>query len=488
MWGVMAFARTSIASHVTLIYVSDVSERLWLQMHTDNGPYLLCVWYRPPCQGEVLSISSFGEELDDLRRNALGTLLLGDLNVHSKRWLVHASSNSVEGECLRDLCLKSGMQQIVRGPTRGEYLLDLAVTDIASSTATVSSKIADHGIVTVRLNLSIPQTVAHSRKVWSFAKADWDGLNNGLRGVDWSFIGKDGYDASRAAARVTELILEKANEFIPQRTLRATKSTHPWLTDDIVRLVSKKRAAAGTPAYEDAVKTCSAAITSAYYAYSSRARAMLVSALRGSKQWWTLSRELLSQQAKVQSIPALKAEDGTWMYEPGSKADLLTGTFSAKNCIPEPVENDYSVLEFCSVIQKAPPDPTHCGVLAVLSSLDENSGTGPDHLPSRILKHCRESLAYPILLLAMLILSSGEWPDDWRTHWIAPIFKKSAVFLPKNYRGVHLTAQLAKATERIVLPMMMPHISLWKLAGTNQFAYTKKRGSRDVMVLLTMRI
>ena len=87
----------------------------------------------------------------------------------------------------------------------------------------------------------------------------------------------------------------------------------------------------------------------------------------------------------------------------------------------------------------------------------------------------------------MLILSTGEWPDDWRTHWIAPIFKKGAVFSPKNYRGVHLTAQLAKVIERIVLPMMMPHISLWKLAGTNQFAYTKKRGSRDVLVLLTMR-
>ena len=61
------------------------------------------------------------------------------------------------------------------------------------------------------------------------------------------------------------------------------------------------------------------------------------------------------------------------------------------------------------------------------------------------------------------------------------------MFLPKNYRGVHLTAQLAKVIERIVLAMMLPHISLWKLAGSNQFAYTKKRGSRDVLVLLTMR-
>ena len=34
---------------------------------------------------------------------------------------------------------------------------------------------------------------------------------------------------------------------------------------------------------------------------------------------------------------------------------------------------------------------------------------------------------------------------------------------------------------------MTPHVSLWSLAGANQFAYTKKRGSRDVLALLTMR-
>ena len=106
----------------------------------------------------------------------------------------------------------------------------------------------------------------------------------------------------------------------------------------------------------------------------------VVNARGGSKQWWTLSRELLSQQAKVQSIPALKSEDGTWMYEPASKADLLAGPFSAKSCIPEPVENEYRVLELHSVLQKMPPDPTQCGALAVLSSLDEHSGTGPDLL------------------------------------------------------------------------------------------------------------
>ena len=169
----MLYVRAAIASHVTLLLTSQVSERLWLQLHTDTGPYLLCAWYRPPAQGEVESIASFGTELNELRSHVLGTIILGDLNLHSQRWLWHSAGSSVEGETMRDLCSKRGLRQIVRGPTRGDYILDVSITDIESANASVSAKIADHSIVTARLNLTLPQTAPHSRKVWSYAKAEW---------------------------------------------------------------------------------------------------------------------------------------------------------------------------------------------------------------------------------------------------------------------------------------------------------------------------
>ena len=172
--GVIVYAKSEIADHVTLLQVSEVSERLWFQLHTNNGPYLLCAWYRPPVQGEVQTIESFEAELGQLRGNALGMMLLGDINLHSKRWLSHSASSDMEGELMRHLCLKMGLRQIVRGPTRGNHLLDLCITDIESATASVSEKTADHAIVTSRLNLGIPQTVGHRWKVWSYLKADWD--------------------------------------------------------------------------------------------------------------------------------------------------------------------------------------------------------------------------------------------------------------------------------------------------------------------------
>ena len=84
---------------------------------------------------------------------------------------------------MRDICLRNGLRQLVRVPTRGEYLLDLAITDIESASVYVASKIADRAIVIARLNLTLPQTAAHKRKVWSYMKADWGGLKAARDGL-----------------------------------------------------------------------------------------------------------------------------------------------------------------------------------------------------------------------------------------------------------------------------------------------------------------
>ena len=159
---------------------------------------------------------------------------------------------------IRSICLQNWLRQLVREPTRGECLLGLAITDIESANACVASNIADHAIVIARLNMTLPQTAAHKRKVWSYVKADWGGLKEELQETGWSLIAS--CNASRAAVLMAELILEKSSKHIPQRIRHAKKSSHPWLMDDVVRLVAVKIAALGTPFYEEAVNNCSVAI------------------------------------------------------------------------------------------------------------------------------------------------------------------------------------------------------------------------------------
>ena len=57
--GVAVYAAKSISGRMAMVEKSSSSERVWLVLHADTGPYLLCVWYRPPAPGEIDSIKAF---------------------------------------------------------------------------------------------------------------------------------------------------------------------------------------------------------------------------------------------------------------------------------------------------------------------------------------------------------------------------------------------------------------------------------------------
>lgn len=104
--GIIVFAAKEIVVYMTLVKISKESERLWILVHSDLGPYLVAAWYRPPVQGEVHSIRSFKSELEELNPLAIGTVVVGDLNIHHKKWLMYSSRNSAEGEELQRICVE----------------------------------------------------------------------------------------------------------------------------------------------------------------------------------------------------------------------------------------------------------------------------------------------------------------------------------------------------------------------------------------------
>ena len=123
--GILLFARQEFAKNVVCCATSEVAERLWAVVHTDIGPVLFGVWYRPPCHGEVASIKSFGEELGLHKDGKLGVIVCGDMNAHHKEWLQFSQRTSPEGRALFDVCCIHYLRECIKKPTRGPNLLDL---------------------------------------------------------------------------------------------------------------------------------------------------------------------------------------------------------------------------------------------------------------------------------------------------------------------------------------------------------------------------
>ena len=115
--GVIAFARCDVAANVTQVHRSAEAECFWLVIHTDQGPYLLGAWYRPPDPCEAQTISTLEAEWLEHCNAALGTVIVGDINVHHIGWLRYSARNSCEGAALHTFCDAYGLRQLVREPT-----------------------------------------------------------------------------------------------------------------------------------------------------------------------------------------------------------------------------------------------------------------------------------------------------------------------------------------------------------------------------------
>lgn len=122
-------------------------------------------------------------------------------------------------------------------------------------------------------------------------------------------------------------------------------------------------------------------------------------------------------------------------------------------------------------------------VKKILKKPKIDSSTAPDGISSRILKECVDVLAYPLALLIRRMLNDSRWPSVWKQHWIVPLLKRKSRADPGNYRGVHLTSQLSKATERVVGKFFQQFLQQSGAYGERQFAYSKGRSHRDALTL-----
>ena len=236
----MVFAKCGFESTIVHIGNSNVAERSWHVVHSARGPLLFGAWYRPPKHGEVATIDSLDEELAEFGKNVLGTILVGDFNVHEASWFRHSDGTSPEGRALRDVACSHGWEERVQKPTRGPYLLDLVLTDLGSDVkARPVAGVSDHFAVLGSLDVSVHSRAERTREVYDFAKVSWNDLAESFHGMDWDAALK-GLDADRMAERLTDLIVEVLDNSIPKKIL-VENTTPPPMVERQVSLGHRQK-------------------------------------------------------------------------------------------------------------------------------------------------------------------------------------------------------------------------------------------------------
>ena len=486
--GIAFFARSALAKTVVHMGDSANHERSWHTLHSDRGPILLGVWYRPPAYGETASISHLASEIQCFGKGALANIIVGDMNVHHRAWLQYSSSITPEGKSLFETCCRLGLSECVQRPTRGLHLLDLVLTDLPTDCSIeVRPGVSDHCLVLCRLSMGIPEEKISERNCFEFKHANWRGLNQCLQEIDW----KERFahcSVDTTVATFTSTILDSAKNFIPYHAKSIAKNAHPWINARCRQLVAAKNQAMGNPDFESKRDLCSIGLRHEFAKYIASTKERIRKLHNSSKQWWHFSKSLLLMGGNTSSIPAMKNGSGQWIKDPKEKAELFAKTFRDKSALPPPRGNEYNDVADNVSRQMSgflPIRQRH--VQRILQNLREDSATGPDELPARILKRCAKVLALPITMLARQLLQSGVWPKGWKLHWVFPLHKKKSRADAGNYRGIHLTTQLSKALERVLALLFRPFLEATHAYGPNQFAYCSGRGVQDALAYNILR-
>ena len=106
--------------------------------------------------------------------------------MHHKRWLRFSREDTRIGSELKKICDFYGLSQLVKEPTRKEYLLDLKISDISDASVQILPSIADHKNEMMRFKSPEILEIMAPRTAWHLKEVTWNLPQIELTQVDWT--------------------------------------------------------------------------------------------------------------------------------------------------------------------------------------------------------------------------------------------------------------------------------------------------------------
>ena len=483
-----------------------------LEIRLRGGDKLLfsCL-YRSPTRSETSDTNN--ELLLDLLkkisdRKYSHVCIVGDFNyktINWKSWTTTGGENSPELafiEGVRDCYL----YQHVENPTRRRgndepSLLDLALTNEAMQIANIQHHApigkSDHDVISFDfhcyLNYSKPKVQ------FAYAKGDFDGMKQNINESRWkekfendvASLPNDKSRVEQCWNLLKSKYLSLRDKFVPKST---TSSGPTWREKgsfptgkrerDAIKDKNKKHRAWMSPSPSSPNREHARL---EYTRARNKVRTLLRKAKRffekgiakqckkNPKGFWAYTRSKLKTRSGIAPLLSNPEDKETLAYDDKEKADILQNQFSSvftrepDGDIPRlPQKTKYSVKNIHVTVQM---------VLEILKNLKDDKSCGPDEMHPRMLKELADDLAAPLATLFNMSIQDGVLPEEWKTAFVSPIFKKGARNLAVNYRPISLTCILCKVLENIVRKTIMEHLTSHNLLSNKQHGFITLRST-----------
>ena len=390
------------------------------------------------------------------------------------------------------MLLTTHTEQIVTTPTRGNNILDIFITNRPSLTSKCHTipGLSDHHGISIHSSAQAHRARPARRKIHLWRRADIDHLKQDARAFTTSFIQTFTINSSiptmwdNIKTNLTNLLARH----VPSK-ITTTRFHQPWITTEIKRITRRKQRAYNRARnqpttsrehrkYIDIQRQTKQLCKSAYNTYINNLIAP--DNTTNTKRLYSYIKNKINDQTGIQQ---LKGADGLIRSDSHSKANIINQHFKTVftqdediTTIPDKGISPHPQMKHIII--------TPNGIHKLLSSLKEHKATGPDLIPTKLLKTLADELTPTFTLFFQASLKQGTIPTDWTTANVVPIFKKGDRLDPGNYRPISLTSITCKMLEHIITSNIMHHLDTHHILHDAQHGFRKHRSTETQLIQL----
>ena len=127
-------------------------------------------------------------------------------------------------------------------------------------------------------------------------------------------------------------------------------------------------------------------------------------------------------------------------------------------------------------------------VQKIINNLKPKSSAGHDNISSKLLRHMREIVAYPLSIIINQSLCTGLFPNRLKLAKVIPLYKKDDNKSFGNYRPISLLSSLSKVFEKIVFDQLYEYLISNGVLFESQYGFRKQHSTELAALELTDRI
>ena len=473
-----------------------------------------CIYRHPNMDIDEFNFSYLAVLFEKLSLEKNKTIfLMGDFNID----LIKANSDSSIAEYLNTIA-SNNFLPFISLPTRITNHSRTLIDNIFSNSI---SKDIFSGNLTIRISDHLPQFLIYpsfkSKKNYfrksniflrNFKKLDSNQFKNDFLQINWdkeiNFFNANTNKLYEDFFRRFNSLLDKHAPLKKLSNRGLTRSLKPWITPAILTSIKKRNMI-----FKKFLKTKNLItklnLEKTYKTY----RNLLVTLIRRSKKnhfsnyfssnsnnlraTWKGIRKLLNIRSEDISYPSCISSNNTIIHDPNKISEKFNSFFIS---IPDELQknihsshtNFYNYLKTPNLesIFIKPTDENE--ILSIILSLNDGKASGPNSIPTFILKFLAWDISPLLSKLFNLSFVTGIFPNIFKTASVKPIHKKGSKLDCNNYRPISLLSNISKILEKLMYSRIYQFLDNSKCLYGRQFGFRLKHSTSHALISITEMI